>query len=348
MRKPGREVKRDRAAAIRHPVYVNSQGARVGLDGLTLVVATKGKRHGVRLDEVSELVPIGNIHVTTPALHELMRRGIPVCWMTSRGWFLGATTGFGHGDGALRAAQHRAAADANRRVAFARTWVAAKIRNARILLRRNGRGGNARTTVRRLADLAKRADNADDLDRLRGFEGAAAAAYFGAFPSMIRRRGNWAIATFKGRNRRPPADPINAALSFLYAVQIRSWTAALSGAGLDVFAGFLHGFRHGRPALALDMVEPSRPRVADSVVLRTLNTGMLSADHFDTRDSAVLLDAQGRKVLLDALEDRLEQTVRHDALNRDIAYRDLPSVESRRLAAALRHEEPPPPAMAWK
>lgn len=342
------EVKRKRAASIRHPVYVNSQGARVGLDGLTLVVATKGKRHSLRLDEVSELVPMGNIHVTTPALHELMRRGIPVSWMTSHGWFLGATTGFGHGDGALRAAQHRVAADVSQRVAFARIWVAAKIRNARVLLRRNGRGGNARSAVRRLADLAERAHKADDLDRLRGFEGAAAAAYFQAFPSMVRRRGNWAAALFDGRTRRPPTDPLNTALSFLYSVQIRQWTAALAGAGLDVFAGFLHGFRHGRPALALDMVEPSRPRVADSVVLRTFSTGMLSADRFETEGSAVLLDAQGRKILLDALEDRLEQTVRHDALSRNIAYRDLPSVESRRLAAALRHGEPPPPPMAWK
>ena len=89
--------KSQRAAAVRYPVWLNRQGASVGLDGLTLEVAMPGERHRVRLDEVSELIVLGNIHITTPALHDLMRRGIPVNWLTSSGWFLGATTGFGPG-----------------------------------------------------------------------------------------------------------------------------------------------------------------------------------------------------------------------------------------------------------
>ena len=94
--------RRGRAAAVRHSVYVNSQGANVALDGQTLEVKVGKKRRRLRLDEISELVVLGNVQVTTAALQELMRRGIPVCWMTASGWFLGATTGFGHGDGALR------------------------------------------------------------------------------------------------------------------------------------------------------------------------------------------------------------------------------------------------------
>ena len=340
--------RRGRAAAVRHPVYVNSQGAHVVLDGRTLEVKVKKKRRRLRLDEMSELVVLGNVQVTTAALQELMRRGVPVCWMTASGWFLGATTGFGHGDGALRAAQHAAASDRSRRLAFARSWVTAKIRNARTLLRRNGQGAAARTTVRDLAGLADRADRAADLDKLRGFEGAAAAAYFKTFPAMLRRRASWAAAQYRGRNRRPPEDPVNAALSFAYAVQTRSWSVALTAAGLDVFTGFLHDFRHGRPSLALDLLEPMRPRIAESAVLRVLNSGRLKEDHVEQEGQAVLLGEYGRRVLLDAIEDRLDETVRHDPLGRTVSYRDLPFLEATRLARALRRNEAPPEQMGWR
>ena len=340
--------RRDRAAAVRHPVWLNRQGARVALDGLTLEVAMKDGRHRLRLDEISELVVLGNVHLTTPALHELMRRGIPVNWMTASGWFLGTTTGFGHGDGALRAAQHAVAADPARRLEFARPWVSAKLKNCRTLLRRNGRGREARIATRRLAELAERAAGAESLDSLRGVEGAGAAIYFRAFPAMLRKRAGWAAERFRGRSRRPPADPVNAALSFAYAVQARAFSVALSTAGLDVFTGFLHGFRHGRPALALDLLEPARPRIAESVVLRVLNTGMLRESQIEEDGTAVLLGEGGRRALLDALEGRLDRTVHHDGLERDVVYRDLPAIEAARLARALRRGEPPPAPMGWR
>ena len=342
--------RRDRAAAIRHPVYVNNQGARIGLTGHTLEVAMQDRRRRrhLRLDEMSEMTVMGNIQVTTPALQELMRRGIPVCWTTTSGWFLGATSGFGHGDGALRAAQHAAAADPARRVAFARTWVAAKIRNCRTLLRRNGSGREAKIAVRQLTELVENAERTADLDKLRGYEGAAAAAYFRTFPAMLRGRAAWAAERYRGRNRRPPRDPVNAALSFAYAVQTRAWSVAVTAAGLDLFTGFLHGFRHGRPALALDLMEPARPRTADSAVLRILNSGMLKAGYMEQEGNAVLLGEQGRRVLLDALEDRLDESILHDRLGRTIIYRDLPSIEAARLARALRRNDEPPAQMSWR
>ena len=335
-------------ASIRRVVYLNRQGARVGLDGTTLTVETTDDRNRLRLDEISELVVIGNVHITAPALRESMRRGIPVNWLTLSGWFLGTTTGLGHGDGALRAAQHAAVADTERRLAFARPQIGAKLRNCRTLLRRNGRGREATHAVRRLANLSAQADRADDIDRLRGLEGAAAAIYFKAFTAMLRGRARWASECFRGRNRRPPADPINAALSFAYSVQTRAWSAALSSAGLDVYAGFLHGFRHGRPALALDLMEPTRPRIAESAVLRALNTGVLRAEHIAEEGGAVLLGEHGRHAVLGALEDRLDQTARHDELGRDIACRDIPSIEAARLARALRSGGSPPIPPLWR
>lgn len=340
--------KNHRAAAVRHPVYLNSQGARVTLDGQTLDVLLKDERLRLRLDEISALTILGSVQITTPALQELMRRGIPVEWMTASGWFLGATTGFGHGDGALRAAQHAVAADSCRRLVFARPLVEAKLKNCRTLLRRNGRGSGARVAARRLAELSRRAAEAGDIDRLRGFEGAGAAIYFRAFPAMLRGRAGWAAERFKGRRRRPPSDPVNAALSFAYSVQARTWSVALSTAGLDVYTGFLHGFRHGRPALALDLLEPTRPRIAESAVLRMFNTGALKECDIEQDGAAVRLGEAGRHAMIEALENRLDQRAFHDGLDRQIGYRDLPSIEAGRLVRALRRNEPPPAAMSWR
>ena len=141
---------------------------------------------------------------------------------------------------------------------------------------------------------------------------------------------------------------MNAALSFAYAVQTRAWSTALSTAGLDVFTGFLHGFRHGRPSLALDLLEPSRPRVAESAVLRAFNTGALKKTHVEEDGPAVRLGEGGRRAVLEALEQRLDQTVLHDGLDREIGYRDLPAVEAGRLVRALRRNEPPPAPMNWR
>ena len=125
-------------------------------------------------------------------------------------------------------------------------------------------------------------------------------------------------------------------------IRARTFSVALSTAGLDVFTSFLHGFCHGRPALALDLLEPARPRIAESAVLRVLNTGMLRESQIETDGPAVRLGEAGRRALLDALEGRLDQTAHHDGLRREIAYRDLPAIEAARLARALRRDEPPP------
>jgi CRISPR-associated endonuclease Cas1 len=137
------------------------------------------------------------------------------------------------------------------------------------------------------------------------------------------------------RNRRPPTDPVNAVLSFLYAMLVRTWTVALSAVGLDPYRGFYHQPRYGRPALALDMMEPFRPLLADSVALQLVNTGELKANSFVARAGAVNLKPPARKAVVAAYERRLDQEITHPVFGYRVSYRRLMEVQARLLGRHL-------------
>ncbi len=324
------------------PLVVQAGHGKVGKSGDQLVVSVdESAPVKARLPDVSQLVLFGNVSVTAPALHELMRREIPVSWHSHGGWFLGHTVGLGHRTVAAREAQYRRAFDAGWCLGFARGLVAAKARNARTILRRNRRDQHpAEATaeaLRALKRLASEAETAPDLSVLLGIEGAAAAAYFGALPLMLREDAPSAF-DFARRNRRPPADPVNALLSFAYALLVRTWHVALSGVGLDAYRGFYHTVRHGRPALALDMMEPDRPLIADSAVLTVINNGEVSTADFVLAAGGCSMAAPARKALIAAFERRLEQEITHPVFGYRISYRRLIEVQARLLCRHLMGE----------
>ena len=273
------------------PLYVQANNARLAKKGETITISEEdGPTTTARLIDVSQVVLMGNVRMTTPCLHELMRREIPVTWHSYGGWFLGHTVGVGHKNVELREAQYRASFTPAVSLGVSRSLVAAKIRNSRTMIRRNWRGEEQErelvmNTLRRLADRTR---HATDSSILLGLEGEAASVYFRAFAGLLGPRagedGDGATALpafrFDRRNRRPPTDPVNALLSFAYAMLTRTFTVTLSAIGFDVYRGFYHRPRYGRPALALDLMEPFRPIVADSTVLQAINNGEVRPDDF--------------------------------------------------------------------
>ena len=134
------------------------------------------------------------------------------------------------------------------------------------------------------------------------------------------------------RRRCPPADPVNALLSFSYALAVRPFLGALVSAGSDPYQGFYHRPRHGRPALALDMMEPFRPLLCDSTVLMAINNGEVGPGSFVTNGPACALTPSGRKALIAAWERRLEQETTHPVFGYRISMRRLVAVQCRLLA----------------
>lgn len=321
------------------PVYVQAHHAKVAKAGETLEISVDDvKTQTVRLINCSQLALFGNVYVTAPALMELMTRGVPVTWHSHGGWFMGHTIGTGHKNVELRRAQFRAADDEQFCLRLARGLIDAKIRNGRTLIRRNWKSGEAPPGL--LEDLngdMRRAARSPDLATLLGVEGSAAARYFGVFANLLKvagPEGNFAF-DFKTRNRRPPTDPVNAMLSYAYSLLVRAWHVTLSAVGLDPYLGFYHQPRYGRPALALDLMEPFRPLIADSTVIQAINNGEVRPTDFVSAGGSVNLSAEGRKRFIGTFERRMSLEVTHPLFGYRVSYRRLLELQARLLARHL-------------
>lgn len=321
------------------PLYVQANKAKVTKKRETLEITVGDEAATTaRLIEVSQVVLMGNVYLTTPCLHELMRREIPVSWHSYGGWFLGHTVGTGHKNVELRTAQYRSSFSERNCLAVARGLVHTKIMNARTMLRRNWRGDDKPEML--MSDLkrdAQQARSATDLQSLLGIEGAAAARYFGAFSQMIKRdtdEKSFAF-DFTTRNRRPPTDPVNALLSYGYSLLVRTWTVTLTAVGFDPYRGFYHQPRYGRPALALDMMEPFRPLIADSSVLSAINNGEVRPSDFISAAGSVALTNDGRKRFIGTYERRLSQEITHPLFGYRVSYRRILELQARLLGRYL-------------
>jgi CRISPR-associated protein Cas1 len=324
------------------PLYVQEQGAYVGLNGELLEVRGKEREllAEVRLFELSQLVVLGNVQVSTQALRELCERSIPVCWMSYGGWLAGLTEGLGHKNIELRRAQFRAAEDPGRALALARRFVQAKVANCRTLLRRN-HPEPQEETLRELARQLQAAAEAVDTPALLGVEGNAARLYFQAFPGLLRPAEKEGLSfDFTTRSRRPPKDPVNALLSLAYSLLAKDVCVTARAVGLDPFLGFYHQPRYGRPALALDLMEEFRPLIADSVVLSAVNTGVVTPEDFQRHPVGVSLKPEARKRFMRAYERRMDELVTHPVFGYRISYRRVLEVQSRLLARHLLGEVP--------
>lgn len=332
------------------PLYVQAYRGRISKKGETLEIAIDDKKVlTARLIDVSQLVVMGSAYLSTPALHELMRRGIPVSWHSYGGWFVGHTIGIGHKNVELRMAQYRAAFDPQRCLEVAKGVVSDKIQNSRTILRRNWKGESApKEVLTRLKHLREQVGKATQLDQLLGIEGAAAATYFGAFNGMLKKTNVAEGFEFDKRNRRPPTDPMNAMLSFAYAMLVRTWTVTLSAVGLDPYCGFYHQPRYGRPALALDLMEIFRPLIADSAVITAVNNGEVSKSDFVSAGAGTALKPDGRKAFIQTFERRLDQEITHPVFGYKVEYRRLFEVHARLLARYLTDEIPNMPSFTTR
>jgi CRISPR-associated protein Cas1 len=314
------------------PLYLQQQGTSLGKTGDQLVVKARQEvMQKVKLIDVSQVCVFGNVQVTSQALRELATAGIPLCYFTYGGWYFATMVGHTHKNVELRIAQYAAASDPGRSLAFARQFVAGKIKNARTLLRRH-LDGSANGILDALSDLAAKLPRANNLGTLLGIEGTAAKVYFGGFGQLLK--GEYPF-DFDGRNRRPPRDPVNALLSFVYALLVKELAVALQAVGFGPMLGFYPQPRYGRTSLALDLAEEFRPLVADSVVLTLINNGEVSPASFVSRAGAVALTDAGRRAVLAGFERRMETLVTHPIFGYRVSYRRVLEVQSRLLARTL-------------
>lgn len=339
---------------------ISEPGTVVAVQGEELVLR-RGGADGprVRLQEVEDVVAFGPVDFTSGAVSALLSRGIGVALLTAGGRFRGRIAGPGTRDATTRLAQYARAHDGEFRQRTARAVARGKVLNQRALLlqaQRDLKDEEITGAAARMRLAAEDMEGAPGLDALRGLEGSAGAAYFGVFGRLIRDP----RFTFGGRTRRPPKDPVNACLSFGYAVLGTIVEGAATAAGLEPLVGFFHEPDHGRASLALDLLEEWRPTVVDAVTLRLINRRQLGPADFRSPDAeeraeealfgegggaaggngagAVYLGPTGRKVFLAGLFARLREETYYPPLQGTFTYRQVITEQARRMARAVRGE----------
>jgi CRISPR-associated protein Cas1 len=244
------------------------------------------------------------------------------------------TSGFGIKNIELRIRQFQVAGNPTQSLLLARGFIQAKIKNQRTLLRRNA-VQDCQLQLDQLAQSIEDAGNAASLESLLGVEGNAARMYFQGFSQLLS---NPETFQFLDRNRRPPKDPINAVLSFLYAMLIKEVHIALAAVGFEPLCGFFHQPRWGRPALALDLAEEFRPLLADSTALTLVNTGELQENHFIRRAGSCALTEAGKKRVIAGWERRLDKMITHPLFDYAVSYRRILEIQTRLLSRVIMGE----------
>lgn len=324
------------------PVYVQEQGAYVSKSGDCIDIKMEGKSmKKIKMIDISELTIFGNVQVTTQTIRELCSRNIPICYMTYGGWFSGMTVGTGSKNVDLRIHQYRKYEKMGSSMQIAREIVFAKIKNCATMLRRNHKSPPA-DKMDELDRLAEKARSTKQYQILLGVEGMAARVYFSEFSGMIKTE-QFGF-DFTGRNRRPPRDPVNAILSFLYSLLTRQAMTTVDVVGFDPYLGFLHRPKYGKPALALDLIEEFRPIVADSVCLTLINGGGISESDFIKTGFGTNMTSSGRRSVITAYENRMDSTITHPFLGYSASYRRVMETQARLLSRNILDEIPAYPA----
>lgn len=339
----------------RNTLYVTTQGAYLSTEGETAVVKTDGEiRLRVPLHLLEGIVCFGRVSCSPVLMHRCSERSVGISFLTEHGRFLARVEGPVSGNVLLRREQFRRADDPEGSAALARMFVAAKIASSRSVMQRRLRDHpDAPGTQAIRAALALMARKLRELrlpmplDTIRGIEGDAARAYFGAFDHLIvQQKGAF---RFAGRSRRPPLDEVNAMLSFAYTLIRHDVSSSLEAVGLDPQVGFLHRDRPGRSGLALDMMEEFRPFLADRLVLSLINRLQVSASGFEKRETGgVYMDDDTRRVLLSAYQKRKEEEILHPFLGEKTTVGMLVQLQCRIVARFLRGDLEAYPPFHWK
>ena len=336
-------------------LFVLTENAYLSLDGENVVVQVEGEEKGrFPLHALDGILCFSYAGASPALMGACVERDVELSFMRPGGRFLARACGRTRGNVLLRKTQYRVSEDAGASLAIGRNMLIGKVYNARWVLERATRDHALSVVVERLKRASgalkgalARLEDADGADRLRGIEGDAAADYFGAFNELILS-GDEAFV-FHGRSRRPPLDPVNAMLSFAYAILASNCASALEAVGLDPYVGFVHTDRPGRESLALDLMEELRPVLADRVVLSCINSRIVNAQMFEKSASgAVMLDEDGRRAFLKAWQDRKKETLTHPFLREKIPWGLVPYVQALLLARYLRGDLDAYPPFLWK
>jgi CRISPR-associated protein Cas1 len=323
-------------------LYISEEGLSLEKSGNRLVIKRKAETvKEVPLEKVENIVLMGRCYPTSPLIVELLEREIPVTWLSKTGKFFGRLESTAGINIERQREQFRRGDDSMFCLTLSKSFISAKIKNSRVLLRRYNRDlKNKRIDeiIEDLANLADSAENAIDINQLMGFEGAAGKAYFSGMSLLVSN-----FFRFKGRTKQPPKDPFNSLLSFGYTLLLYEVYTAIENKGLHPYAGFLHQIRRGHPALASDLIEEWRPIIVDSMVMNIAQNDIYKPDYFTTNEETggVYLDRLTSRDFIERFEDKIK-TVHHylSYIDHSTSFRESIQFQVGSLVKAIEEKDP--------
>ncbi|MDN5363456.1 MAG: CRISP-associated protein Cas1 [Eubacteriales bacterium] len=306
-------------------------------EGRRLVVKKEGEKVAdIPVEYLEQVVVYGSNQITAPALTMLLDENIPVFFLSFGGRFRAKLMPYTSRHVDLRLKQYGIYLnEPERRGEIAAFLVGGKLLNCYRILKYLNKSRCSESLqekgqkILRLAGVTKKERR---LPKLRGIEGAGSRVYFQALQEVVAAE--WG---FDGRNRRPPRDPINALLSYGYALLLGEVMTAVERAGFDPYLGFLHEVKYGRPALALDLMEEFRGEV-DLLVLRFVNLRMATPADFVNEEGEISLSPGLRKKFVRHFAEKMEEERRYDFLAKELPLREIVALQARRLAGYLQGE----------
>lgn len=340
---------------LMNTLYVTSPDAYLSLDGENVVVLVEEKEKiRVPLHNLEGIVTFGYTGASPAFMGQCAKRNLALTFLTRHGRFLARVVGESRGNVVLRRQQYRMADQEPEQIKIARNCIAGKIYNSRSVINRALRDHGQRIDEARFKAVSEQlkqslelARSASSLEELRGYEGEAASRYFSVMDDLILQQK--ADFYFRGRNKRPPLDNVNAMLSFVYTLLAHDVAAALETVGLDSYVGFLHTDRPGRISLALDMMEELRAVFADRFVISLINKRMVNGSGFEKQENgAVMMKDDTRKEILRNWQERKQDKIKHPFLEETIEWGLVPHVQAMLLARFIRGDLDGYPPFLWK
>lgn len=312
------------------PIYIDKAGCKLSVRDGSLVIQHNDEKQTVGLSRINQLVIQQAAHCSSSLLQACMEKGIAVAFLDYAGKWKGCLTAAPGRNVLVRTQQYQQFQNDETRLQLAKILVQAKITNQRVWIRRHL--SKEHLSAEALRRALNTIENMDSLDQLMGLEGEAARQHYAALEAML---GDDPALTWMGRHKHPSPDPINSLLSFGYSILMNQVVTGCHLAGLDPFLGFYHGMKHGKPSLALDLMEIYRTPVVDSVVLGFIKRGQCDGDDFEIEGSRCTMKETVRKAYVKALFERLREPVKHPVFGYPCTYQRAIHVEARLLSYAL-------------
>lgn len=324
---------------LTNSIYVTTQGSYLHKERDTIVLEVNKKKVAqIPVHSIGQIYCFGNVLISPFLVGFCGERNVLLSLFTENGRYLGRFIGEQSGNVLLRKNQFRIAE--NNPLSIAKNIIAAKIQSSKRVLQRYIRNHSnnieIEQTIESLKFILTNIKKTSSKESLLGLEGEAASRYFSVFDALIIKPSDF---KFNGRFKRPPIDPVNALLSFLYTVLSNDITSALQGVGLDPQVGFLHSDRSGRSSLSLDILEELRAWLVDRLVLTMINLKQININGFEVEISgAIRMKDETRKQILSIYQSKKQETIIHPYINEKISIGLIPHVQSQLLARHLRGE----------